>query len=272
MIGYKENKMKDINENVVLKPLGENLEKIAASAEKGRADAMLKLGKHFLHKMLMAEEDGRGDAFISALYWLSKAAQRKKWEACFWLGIALEIFCKGNCRDEESVERMQRDIECDVESNPVWQDIVRRLEDDGYDEIMTKYDDEDVYKNQAAALVIWSFDVFASYREDLADLDSLYFQTAALHGISKAKARYGSRLKHTWDTWQDILKNTPKEEMLTTILLKGEDVFSIMKYYKDARFWLLDSLNDGEDMAISDLYELLKGKKYDFDEAEDMNL
>lgn len=73
-----------------IKPIRRNLSRVLDSARNGNPESMLKLGKHYSYLKFVDERYEGDNALLLGLYWLSKAAQNGNWEACYWLGAAIE--------------------------------------------------------------------------------------------------------------------------------------------------------------------------------------
>lgn len=79
-----------------IKPIRRNLSRVLDSARNGNPESMLKLGKHYSYLKFVDERYEGDNALLLGVYWLSKAAQNGNWEACYWLGAAIETTRNNN--------------------------------------------------------------------------------------------------------------------------------------------------------------------------------
>ena len=197
---------------------------------------MLKLGKHYSYLKFVDERYEGDNALLLGVYWLSKAAQNGKWEACYWLGAAIETTRNNN----SSGAYLSAYIEREKQENTV-----------------PVYYNNDVCKNNVAAIWLWERFHFGYSSGSLDSLDCQYYKCAAEHGIIEAKACYGAFSKRAWDTWCYWLQDESPEEALKTLKDEGRSIDSIHYYYETARYWLVEALRDGYDEAILDLSSLI---------------
>lgn len=243
-----------MRKTLAVKPITRNLNRVLKSAQNGNSKSMLKLGKHYMYVQFVAEESTE-NTFLLGIYWLSKAAQNKKWEACYWLGCAIESFWNHHRGGGAYLSAyMEEQKKC----NTVWQEIMTQLNIEGFDEKTTSIDYENVCNNNLAAIWLWQMlegFVFGG-------LSRKYYKVAAEHGITEAKARYGTLNKGDWDFWLELMRKGKSNQEVLKILADEDKSFdAVCHYYQTARYWLVEALRDGDDYVISDLQDLIEGRE-----------
>lgn len=236
-----------------IKPIRRNLSRVLDSARNGNPESMLKLGKHYSYLKFVDEKYEGDNALLLGVYWLSKAAQNGKWEACYWLGAAIETTRNNN----SSSAYLSAYIEREKQENTIWQSVMSELNTEGFYENAVPVYYNDVCKNNVAAIWLWERFHFGYSSGSLESLDCQYYKCAAEHGIIEAKACYGAFSKRAWDTWCYWLQDESPEKALKTLKDEGRSIDSIYYYYETARYWLVEALRDGCDEAISDLSILI---------------
>lgn len=103
-----------------IKPIRRNLSRVLDSARNGNPESMLKLGKHYSYLKFVDERYEGDNALLLGLYWLSKAAQNGNWEACYWLGAAIETTRNNN----SSGAYFSAYIEREKQENTIWQSVM----------------------------------------------------------------------------------------------------------------------------------------------------
>lgn len=241
-----------------IKTIKRNLRRVHAAAENGNPESMLKLGKHYSYLAYRGDCYHDDDSFILSIYWLSKAAQNGKWEACYWLGASIEIVRERNSHFGYLCEY----IRGQEQENVVWKDIIAKLHAEGFNKnnVSVCYGD-DVYKNNLAAIWLWDISHFGYSLENVDTLECQYYRVAAEHGIIAAETRYGFFCKRAWGSWYHWLEGKSPEEMLNILAENDMSVDSVCHFYETAKYWLVEALRDGDDYALSDLNGLM-GTQY----------
>ena len=237
-----------------------NTARTLAAADRGNVLSMCRLGKHYL-RFDIREEGHNYEESVQAMYWLSKAAQENLWEAYYWLSYEVELFRKSMGFGGEKYFLQYRDRA--MQTNPIYLDILRRLERDGYTKETRGTIKRDNYdKINAAYLFFYSFNLlyYRGYPYQCDDITSSYLTKAAEHGCVEAQRALALGYKESWDDWCDKLLRLEPTRAAEYLKDDGISVAEIKGFYQSAKNWLLKASLAGDEVD-KELIDLLESRK-----------
>lgn len=230
------------------------IKQVTDAAERGNAKSMFKLGLHYSYLAFREDhEDKNFEAYLQSLYWLSEAAHANVWEAYYWLGCNINDFGR-LCSGGPYFMRFLEDVK---KNNPIYLRIIEKLHAKGLNE----ESDVDAYKVNIAFIFLYrTFLLGSASTYDYSDLGTSFIKIAAEHKLPRAEAEFGRRAYICLCNWCRLLPINDKIKALTILNEHGKTNADIMKFYDDAKYWLLKAISDGEDYAAEYLNELSKRK------------
>ena len=237
-----------------------NPERTLKHADMGDVTSMYVLGKHHLY-IATQENDNRHVESLQALYWLSKAAQKGLWKAYYWLAATISFFRSSMGFGGEKYFLRYRDKE--IHSNPVYKDIITRLERDGYNKDSKPNNWQESYdKINTAYMFFYNFNhlYYNYYPTRCDDIISCFVKIAAKHGHVQAQAWLGELYQRAWNDWCDYLLTIAPDKSYARFQESGLTIMDIKGFYSLAKHWFYKADSAGENVD-SDLKDLLESEK-----------